>query len=246
MASLANKVAVVTGGSGTVGSGIIYQLLKAGAKVIAPVRNERGKQSLLSELESLPSTANLETPLADVSDAKSVEALGNEVKTKYGTVDHVVTAVGSWWQKGPLLQFAGLHDSCDEMLTQYQTYVMSHFIMAKVFVPLLKAAPESSFTFITGSGGEQLFNVDASMIRAQVGALFCVIDCIQVEYADKSYPRINEFRIRSWIKRHAEATGSGGYSHRVLGQYLLESCVASNTKGQLLRVADAELAFVNP
>ena len=38
MAALANKVAVVTGGSGTVGSGIIYQLLSAGVKVIAPVR----------------------------------------------------------------------------------------------------------------------------------------------------------------------------------------------------------------
>jgi hypothetical protein len=39
------------------------------------------------------------------------------------------------------------------MLTQYKTYVLSHYIMAKVFVPLLKPAPESSFTFITGSGG---------------------------------------------------------------------------------------------
>ena len=38
MAVLANKVAVVTGGSGTVGSGIIYQLLSAGAKVVAPIR----------------------------------------------------------------------------------------------------------------------------------------------------------------------------------------------------------------
>jgi hypothetical protein len=39
------------------------------------------------------------------------------------------------------------------MLTQYKTYVLSHYIMAKVFVPPLKPAPESSFTFITGSGG---------------------------------------------------------------------------------------------
>jgi NAD(P)-dependent dehydrogenase (short-subunit alcohol dehydrogenase family) len=67
--------------------------------LFSPGRNERGKQSLLTDLKDLPSTENLDTFVADVSDPKSVEALGEAVKAKYGAVDHVVTSVGGWWQK---------------------------------------------------------------------------------------------------------------------------------------------------
>jgi hypothetical protein len=65
----------------------------------SPGRNERGKQSLLTELKDLPSTENLDIFVADVSDPESVEVLGAAVKAKYGAVDHVVTSVGGWWQR---------------------------------------------------------------------------------------------------------------------------------------------------
>ncbi|KAL4549971.1 hypothetical protein Ndes2526B_g04950 [Nannochloris sp. 'desiccata'] len=51
--SLKGKTAVITGGSGIVGSGIVHQFLKEGAKVIAPVRTEKGRQALLKDLEKL-------------------------------------------------------------------------------------------------------------------------------------------------------------------------------------------------
>jgi hypothetical protein len=83
------------------------------------------------------------------------------------------------------------------------------------------------------------------MIRAQVGSLMAVIDCIQSEYVDQPFPRINEFRIHCYIKREAETDGqSQGFSNCGLGKHLLEALILSKTKGQVLDVTDGELSSV--
>ena len=50
---------------------------------------------------------------------------------------------------GPLLQ-----QPAEDVLTEYKTYVFSHYLLAKYLLPLLRPARESSFTFVTGSAGE--------------------------------------------------------------------------------------------
>lgn len=37
---------------------------------------------------------------ADVGTEAGVALLAQEISARYGTVDYVVTAIGSWWQKG--------------------------------------------------------------------------------------------------------------------------------------------------
>jgi 3-oxoacyl-[acyl-carrier protein] reductase len=99
---MAGEVALVVGGSGVVGSGIIRAFLAAGATVVAPLRGNPAK-TLLPELEGVD-TSKLDVIKADVSDPKQVANLAEVVKQKYGSLDHVVASVGGWWQKGPLLQ----------------------------------------------------------------------------------------------------------------------------------------------
>ncbi|GAQ81336.1 hypothetical protein KFL_000770290 [Klebsormidium nitens] len=241
MAPLPQTVALVTGGSGIVGAGVIYAFLKAGAQVIAPVRNEKGKGSLLGDLRDLdkPTLAHLEIPTADLSDPKSVAELGEMVKAKHGSLDHVVTSVGGWWQKGPILQFANLETSYDEMLTEYKARVLSHYMLAKVFVPFLKVDAASSFTFITGSLGEAPVFPDASMITAQVGALMILIRTIQAELAEQPY-RVNEFCIGTLVKRHGEADNnqSGSATNRQIGLKVLETIESTGESGKIKVGAD--------
>lgn len=245
MASFSKAVALVTGGSGVVGSGVVYAFLQAGALVIAPVRNEKGKASLLSDLDDLGATgqANLSIPLADVSDPKSVAKLGEDVRAKHGKLDHVVTCVGGWWQKGPILQFADLESSYEEMLSEYKSHVLSHYLLAKVFMPLLKESPQSSFTFITGAAGEAPLYGDASMITAQVGALMILIKTIQAEVKDKPY-QVHEFCIATIVKRHAETANKqyegndlsasyGSTSNRAIGATLLKYVARSKASGKV-------------
>lgn len=95
--SLEGKTALVTGATGTVGNGILFQLLREGATVIAPVRGS--KDALLASLDGA-NVSNLDVVVADVSDEPSVVELAKHIKDKYGSIDHVITSVGGWWQKG--------------------------------------------------------------------------------------------------------------------------------------------------
>lgn len=95
--SLAGKTALVTGGSGTVGAGVLDQLVHAGATVIVPLRGS--KDSVLQSLGDVD-VSKLDFVSANVGDEKSVVKLAEYINQKYGSIDHVVTSVGGWWQKG--------------------------------------------------------------------------------------------------------------------------------------------------
>ena len=95
--ALKGQVAVVTGASGTVGAGILDQLLSAGATVVAPVRGS--KDALVHSLADLD-VSNLDIVTAHVSEEDSVLKLATYIKEKYGSIDHVITSVGGWRQKG--------------------------------------------------------------------------------------------------------------------------------------------------
>lgn len=69
--SLANKIALVTGGCGGLGAAISNAFLKSGARVIAADINPKLIQSFRQCHESSPSAANLITQECDVTDAAS-------------------------------------------------------------------------------------------------------------------------------------------------------------------------------
>lgn len=56
----------------------------------------------MSQLEGLDfDSSKLDVQVGvDMADPKQVEQLAENVKTKYGSLDHVVSSMGGWWQKG--------------------------------------------------------------------------------------------------------------------------------------------------
>lgn len=73
--------------------------MQEGARVIAPICGSPDKT--LQDLSS--AGAQLDVVKANVSDEADVIELATYVKNKYGVLDHVVTAVGGWWQGGASL-----------------------------------------------------------------------------------------------------------------------------------------------
>jgi 3-oxoacyl-[acyl-carrier protein] reductase len=235
---MAGKVALVTGGSGVVGSGIIRAFLAAGATVVAPLRGDPAN-TLLPELEGID-TSKLHVVKADVSDPKQVAILAQDMKQKYGTLDHVVASVGGWWQKGPLLQ-----QSVEELEENLRVRVVSHFCLAKYLIPVLKQGAESSYTFITGAGGEKVMMLDASMVTACNAAQYGITMCAMAEFADKSGPRVLEDRIAAMVRRNSEVksgTQVMGFpvcSNWEVGKVVVDVAI-SNRRSEVVRI-DADM-----
>ena len=129
----APRVALVTGGTGALGSAIVRRLLADTAVVAAPyvVPDERARL-----LASLPGTlrGRVESEPCDVTDGAAMEALVASLVARHGRVDILVTAVGGF-AGGGLLQTD--RATWDRMLTLNLT---SAFVAARAVLPRMVAA----------------------------------------------------------------------------------------------------------
>jgi len=88
MFSLAGRVAVVTGGTGAIGSALARGLTDAGARVVALARNVDGLPALGAEGDGPYGVA------ADVRDVHSLEEARDALVARFGRVDVIVNAAG--------------------------------------------------------------------------------------------------------------------------------------------------------
>lgn len=86
---LSGKVAVVTGGAGGLGAGLVRRFAAEGAKVVFGDVDERNGEALAAELG--PDTAFLKN---DVTDIEQVAALVNAAVEKFGGLDVMVNNAG--------------------------------------------------------------------------------------------------------------------------------------------------------
>lgn len=83
MAKLTNKVAVITGGSGAIGSTTARLFLEEGAKVVIVDINEEALQKVVSEINN----ANLSYAVADVTQATDVQNYVQHAVDTFGKID---------------------------------------------------------------------------------------------------------------------------------------------------------------
>lgn len=83
MNQLQNKVAIITGGAGSIGKTTAKLFLEEGAKVLLVDLNE----SLLKEVQTELANENVAIFAADVSKAKEVESYVNEAIKRFGKID---------------------------------------------------------------------------------------------------------------------------------------------------------------
>lgn len=147
-AGIGGRVAVVCGGAGEVGAGIVAGLLEAGARVAVPSRSADRLQELASELAaSGVDTTELVLVVGDLSAGDAgADALAAKIAAEAGAPDLVVAALGGW-DAGPPL--------ADMPLGQWEATVFdglrSHHLAMHAFVPLLRGRAGASYVMINGA-----------------------------------------------------------------------------------------------
>ena len=129
---LSNKVAIVTGGNGGIGLGMVRGLANAGATIAIVGRNVDKTQAAVSEIEALGVVS--QGVITDVTDSRAVVAMVEEVVSTLGGVDILVNNAGTSIRKRPEdLSEAEWHHVIDTNLT-------SAFLCSKACYPIMKSA----------------------------------------------------------------------------------------------------------
>lgn len=148
MGALDGRVAVVCGGAGEVGEGIVAGLLAAGARVAVPSRSAQRLDGLAASLrESGFDSSGLVPVTGDLSaSGHAARELAAGIARTAGAPDLVVAALGGW-DSGPPL--------ADMPIEQWERTVFdglrSHQLAMHAFVPLLRGRPGASYVLINGA-----------------------------------------------------------------------------------------------
>ena len=130
--TLDNKIAIVTGGAGGIGSAICKKLAEEGASIIITYNSNAEKAT---DLLKILRGSNHSVFHAPTTDAEKVKALANFVKEKYGRLDILVNNAGITTP----VAHADLEGLTDEWIDKImQTNVRGTFAMIRAFENLLR------------------------------------------------------------------------------------------------------------
>lgn len=144
---MTNKlVALVGGGAGNIGIGIVRQLLNVGAIVYVPSRDQARLDKLADYVRDVPSGKMIPIQI-DISQLEQAEALIADIARINGRLDVAVASLGGWWTgpplaKIPLVDWQSLLDS----------NLTAHFILARAVVPQLQMQGSGTYVAIAGPG----------------------------------------------------------------------------------------------
>jgi 3-oxoacyl-[acyl-carrier protein] reductase len=151
MKKLENKIALVPGGTGGVGEGIVKSLLAEGATVIVPSRRQERLDELRGRLGDLGAGERLVTIVGDLGTTAGAEALRDGVLERFGRIDVVVPSINGDYSDNRILTELPL-EVWERVLRDNLT---SHFITAQTFLPVLAKAGKGSYVFIGGQAADQ-------------------------------------------------------------------------------------------
>ena len=136
--TLQDKISLVTGGAGGIGSAICRKLADEGASVVITYNSNAEKaKNLLKKLNG----DNHAIFHAPTTDAERVKALADFVKTKYGRLDILINNAGITTP----IPHANLEELTDEWIDKImQTNVRGTFAMVRAFEKLLRRDGKSS------------------------------------------------------------------------------------------------------
>ena len=95
---LENRVAIVTGGAGGIGTHIAMTYAKAGASVVIASRNKENLDKVVAEIEGAGGKAL--SVATDITVPEQVDNLVKETVDTFGSLDILVNNAGSWGRSG--------------------------------------------------------------------------------------------------------------------------------------------------
>jgi NAD(P)-dependent dehydrogenase (short-subunit alcohol dehydrogenase family) len=134
--------AVVLGGAGEVGEGIVRVLAAAGVHVLVPTRSA-SRAEALARVSGVSNA--VETIVADVGSVAGAAAARAAAERMGGPLDLVVASLGGWWQGADLVEVDPA--TWSEIV---QNGLTAHFLAARTFLPLVRRG--GSYTMVNGAG----------------------------------------------------------------------------------------------
>ncbi|PWA22140.1 hypothetical protein CCH79_00020162 [Gambusia affinis] len=242
--SKSDRVVLVLGGAGTVGSGIVKALLDKGFKA-AVISRDGGRLEKLRAFVSPSSKDNLIAVVGDVGSEDGAQQAKQQLLQHVGKVTDVVSALGfSWWQGGPPhtqtlqdLHWVSTHTpSCSFpslmslmsplspavlmrpaccSLQVLDALLFSTFVSWKTFFPLVRDDPSCSYTFITGGAGEQLLMPGTGFLTVGAASALAFCQVLRDEYPQVDC-RLCQVKINTGVAT-PERLGPGYLNHLDLG-----------------------------
>jgi 2-dehydro-3-deoxy-D-gluconate 5-dehydrogenase len=141
---LTGKVAIVTGGNGGIGLGMVRGLAKAGAAVAIVGRNAAKSDAAAADIRQ--SGARAISIVADVTDKAAVAAMVERMQREFGRIDILVNNAGINIRKPPHAL------ALEEWDSVIRTNLTSAFLCSQAVHPAMKAA-----------GGGKIVNIGSMM-----------------------------------------------------------------------------------
>jgi 3-oxoacyl-[acyl-carrier protein] reductase len=159
---LANKIAVVIGGSGGIGAAAAQALAAEGARVIVTWRS--GEAAANALLAGLPGEGHL-ARRAVIEDSTTLTALAGEVERAFGRCDILVNTAG-YTKPIPIGDLDALTDEfIDDM---FKVNWRGQFAAIRAFAPLLKASGDGLIVNVSSIAG--LNGVGSNLAYAAIKA----------------------------------------------------------------------------
>jgi len=162
MNSLVGKIALIAGGAGNVGEGIVRAFLKEGATVFVPSRTEENLVRLQERLGAFDHQ-RLITQVGNIGTEEGARRIRDYIENSFNRLDCVVASLGGLWQGSALTEV-----SIDTWNFILENNITPHFVVARIFAPVLEQVDASSYLMINSeaafSPGENagLFSVAAA------------------------------------------------------------------------------------
>ena len=94
---LRNRIALIGGGAGEVGEGIVRVFLREDATVVVPSRSDE-KLEFLARAVGNPGSERLFLLHENIGKVEGVERVRQEVLSKFGRLNIAVASLGGWWE----------------------------------------------------------------------------------------------------------------------------------------------------
>ena len=150
MERLKDCIAVVAGGTGSVGEGVVRSLVRDGATVVVPYRNETKRQRLEEYVQDvMTDSGRLVCMAADIENLESMTAFRAELVARFGRVDLGVACLGGWYYGYSLHNMPVEH--WDKVINDN---LKTHFICVRTLVSLMHERHQGVYVMINGGAAE--------------------------------------------------------------------------------------------
>lgn len=174
---LGARRAVIAGGTGDVGEGIVRAWLKTGAHVIVPSRTEAKAADLRQALADLGQPERLAFVIGDYSDFDGAQAIAERITSEHGPVTDVIASIGGWWQGKALWEI-----SREDWQRYFVDMSTAHVATARAWSPRLP--PSGSYQLILGGSAVTPVR-GASIVSMQQAGLLMMRRALSAEVGER-------------------------------------------------------------